>query len=350
MKKLCSFLLIFSLICVMTACSSASDTTVADTSAEEMNISEFVALTDIVEGQPNIYLIVKIVEDSYWQGVVKGAMDKGKDLGCNVYYGGTDNDTYWEGQQELINEAVAAGADAIVLAPDDSVELVPDIEKLYDEGVSIVLIDTILNTEKFDVCYMTDNLLAGQHAAAEMISQLQKNGHSEDEELQVGVAVGAVSSQTVNERLAGFFRYWSVNAPKDWDVVTGLMNCYGTVSYGKQLVEDFLEQYPDVAGIYATNGTPTQAVAGVVAMSQRTDIAVVGFDYSDEIKLLIENSEYAASTVLQRQYDMGAYSIEAVCDLIDGDIMDVKFVDTGVYIVNNSNLDDEAVAEAISRY
>ena len=334
--------LLLSLSC-LTACSKGD----APAEAGPLPLSEFEPVTGIVEGRTDIYLIVKLVDSSYWQVMINGVKDAGEALGCNVYCGGTTNEIDWKGQRKLIEEALSRNADAIILAPDDSIELAPDIENIHNAGIPIVLIDTAANTESYDICYMTDNLLAGQNAAREMLRQLHARGRLEDEKLCVGIMVGMATSQTINERLAGFYKYWFENAPVNWTIASDIMNCNGNIDIGDELAEDFLKEHPNTCGLYGTNNGPTRVLCNIVKDKSRTDIVVVGFDFSDEMKELIESPDYCASTMLQRQYDMGSKAVGSVLSILKGDIQPIRFEDTGVVTVNRDTLTDPDVEELL---
>ena len=125
-------------------------------------VPDFVPLNEIVEGRKDIYLIVKIIKNSsYWQVIIDGAKDGGNDFDCNVYCSGSYVETDWESQEKLLDAAVFAGADAILLAPNDSVLLSGKMDEIYNKDIPIVLVDTITNIDSYDVCYLTDNLMAG---------------------------------------------------------------------------------------------------------------------------------------------------------------------------------------------
>ncbi|MCR5419415.1 MAG: substrate-binding domain-containing protein [Lachnospiraceae bacterium] len=312
-------------------------------------VPDFIPLTTIKEGQPDIYVIIKLMDSSYWKVIINGVHDAGEALSCNVYYSGTNNETDWKGQQKLINTALENNAKGIILAPDDSIELSPDIEHIHELGIPIVLVDTIANTDAFDICYMTDNLLAGQKAAEEMINQLYNIGHKESDSISVGIMVGQSTSQTINERLAGFYRYWSANAPKTWTIISDIKNCNGNIDLGGTLTEDLINNYPNLCGLYGTNNGPTRALCSTVLSKGRTDIVVIGFDFSDEMKNLIESDEYTASTMLQRQYNMGYRAVQSVNALFSNRIPKIKFEDTGVVTVNKTTLYDTEVQEVLEQ-
>ena len=318
--------------------------------SEEQNIKpapDFAPLNEIVEGRKDIYLIVKILENSsYWQVIIDGAKDGGDDFDCNVYYSGSYVETDWEAQEKLLDAAVKAGADAILLAPDDSVLLSGKIDEIYNMDIPIVLVDTITNTDNYDVCYMTDNLMAGQNAAEEMISLLRKNGTSDSDSIQVGIQVGATSSLTIIERLSGFFQYWSKNAPTSWEIIPDIKCNEGSVDKAVECAKELLE-YPNLKGVFGTNNGSTVGFAKVIKEQERKDIALVGFDYSEEIAELIHDDEYIVSTILQKQYNMGYKGVESALELTCGQEMSLKFADTGVIAVNKDTIDQAEVQEAL---
>lgn len=342
MKRIAAILM--SAILCLFLCGCAKNT------SEEQSIKpapDFVPLNEIVEGRKDIYLIVKIFENSsYWQVIIDGAKDGGDDFGCNVYYSGSYVETDWESQEKLLDDAVTAGADAILLAPNDSVLLSGKMDEIYNKGIPIVLVDTITNTDSYDVCYMTDNLMAGQNAAEEMISLLRKNGTSDSDSIQVGIQVGATSSLTIIERLSGFFQYWSKNAPTSWEIIPDIKCNEGSVDKAVECAEELLE-YPNLKGVFGTNNGSTVGFARVVKEQERKDIALVGFDYSEEIAELIDNDKYIVSTILQRQYNMGYKGVESALELTCGQEMSVKFVDMGVVVVNKDTIDQAEVQEAL---
>ena len=342
-KKYLAVLLIF-LLLMTCSCSKKEE---PKSEEQSQAIPEFTPLTEVVEGQKNIYLITKVLDSNYWEVVVKGAKEAGEEFGCNVYFSGTYNEMDWQNQEILLDKCVSLGADAIILAPDDSIELAPKIEEIHSLNIPIILVDTAANTDGYDICYMTDNLLAGNKAAEEMLNRFRSLGISESEEITVGILVGSSTSQTINERLAGFYQYWTQNAPESWSIISDIQNCNGDIQLGGELITSLLDDYPNLKGLFATNNGPTKAIAQIVNDHERKDIVLVGFDYSDEIKNLIESPDYHASTILQRQYFMSYKGVQSALELIKGSVMDVKFEDTGVVTVNHKNLSDPDVQSVI---
>ena len=102
---------------LLTGCTSASTsaTTAKDSAAEGSSAEN--------AGEKTIYVIVKVLGNQYWSVLQAGAEQAGKDLGCNVVVVGTALESDIEGQLTLLQNAVSAQADGIVIAPLDSVSL-----------------------------------------------------------------------------------------------------------------------------------------------------------------------------------------------------------------------------------
>jgi ribose transport system substrate-binding protein len=331
----------------MLFCLAGCEQKKSETETEFEPAPAFTPLTEIKEGRKNIYLIIKTLNSDYWNVVVDGAKAGGDDFDCNIYYSGSYIESDWESQSRLMEEAAEAGADAVLLAPNDSVKLSADIEKVYSKGIKLVLVDTIAITDSYDVCFMTDNLMAGQLASAEMLDQLHEKGYTDNETVQVGVQVCATATQTINERLAGFLQYWSNHAPDNWTVISDIKFNEGDIERGCECTRDLLNNYPDIKGVFGSDNVSTTSLAATIKEKERKDIVVVGFDHSPEISELIYSEDYTASSVLQKQFDMSYEGVRAALELIDGKEAEQKFVDTGITVVNSNNLNDPEVRETL---
>ena len=121
------------------------------------------------KSEKKIYVILKNYHGDYWKTVIEGIERAAKEIDAGVYLGGIDNETDIDGQISLMEKAVKEGADGILLAPANSNSLVDSCEKVRKKKIPVVLIDSSINSTEFDVCYMTDNIDAGEMAAQECL-------------------------------------------------------------------------------------------------------------------------------------------------------------------------------------
>ena len=296
-----------------------------------------------------VYFLTKILGNQYQAVVEEGAKKAAEELGVNLVVTGLASEAEVEKQVQQLQDAVSAGADAIVIGPTDSVALAPQVAEAYASGIPIIIVDTMIATDDYSAAYLTDNVSAGKTAAEEMIARLKKQGVSEEEEAQIAVQVGASGSQTIIDRLAGFNEYWEANAPEKWVVLNDDVKVNdGDISKAVGFTQDFLTTYPNIKGVFGpNNGSTVGFVTGLIE-ADRTDVIMVGFDFSDEIKNMIEQDKFEVATIVQKQYMMGYEGVKAGYDLATGGSVAEKTVDTGVLVVDIDNINSDEVQNIIN--
>lgn len=321
-----------------TTTATAGESTVAGTTNDTVDNSD-----------KTIYVIVKVLGNQYWSVLQAGAEQAGRDLGCKVVVIGTALESDIEGQLTLLQNAVSAQADGIVIAPLDSVSLDAPITDAYNSGIPVVLVDTVIKSENYSAALLTNNVEAGKTAAEELLNRLRDSGLSETEEAQVAIQVGSTGSQTINDRVKGFNEYWEANAPESWKVLKDDIKVNdGDISKAVGFCQDFLTTYPNLKAVFGPNNGSTVGFVTGLTEAKRTDIAMVGFDFSSEIETMIRSGEYNVASVVQRQYFMGYDGVKTALDLANGNAVSEKSIDTGVIIVDNENVDSEDVQSVIN--
>lgn len=302
-----------------------------------------------IEGEKTIYVIVKVLGNQYWSVLQAGAEQAGKDLGCKVVVVGTALESDIEGQLTLLQNAVSAQADGIVIAPLDSVSLDAPITEAYQSGIPTVLVDTVINSDNYSAALLTNNVEAGKTAAEEMLRRMKAAGISETEEAQVAIQVGSTGSQTINDRVKGFNEYWSANAPAAWTVLNDDVKVNeGDISKAVGFCQDFLTTYPNLKAVFGPNNGSTVGFVTGLTEAQRKDIIMVGFDFSSEIETMIRSNEFDVASVVQRQYYMGYDGVKTALDMSNGGTVDEKTIDTGVVLVDAVNVDSDEVQSIIN--
>lgn len=110
------------------------------------------------------------------------------------YHSTADNS---EDQIKDIESFIERKVDLIVVAPNEEEALRPVIEKAYDAGIPVVLIDRKANTEKYTAYVGGDNVEVGRQAAYYIIDKLPNGGNIIELE-------GLASSSASQERKHGF--------------------------------------------------------------------------------------------------------------------------------------------------
>jgi len=299
----------------------------------------------LAEGE-NIAVIIKGMGNAYWSILQEGATQAGKDLGVNVTIQGIPNEVDIEIQMGLLQNAVSAQVDAIVIAVADSQAQANAVSEAYQAGIPIVMIDTKAVTDNYHAALLTNNVEAGRLAAAELIAKM-KNQLAEDEPAEVAMQIGSAGSQTIIQRMEGFEEYWAANAPAAWVLLTDDVKVNdGDISRAIQFGHDFLTAYPNLRAFFSPNNGSTVGFATALKEANRTDISMVGFDFSEEMQAIVRDPAFNVSTMLQRQYLMGYDGVRIAVELARGGSVEIKDIDTGVMAVDFDNVDSDEVRAA----
>ncbi len=332
-----------------TAATTAAESTSKETTPEKSEGAKTEAKAEKKEGEKTIYVIVKVLGNQYWSVLQAGAEQAGRELGCNVVVVGTALESDIEGQLTLLQNAVSAQADGIVIAPLDSVSLDAPITEANNSGIPVVLVDTVIKSDNYGAALLTNNVEAGKTAAEELIRRLKDKGIAETEEAQIAIQVGSTGSQTINDRVKGFNEYWDANAPKSWKVLNNDIKVNdGDISKAVGFCQDFITTYPNLKAVFGPNNGSTVGFVTGITESNRTDISMVGFDFSAEIETMIRSGQYDVASVVQRQFYMGYDGVKTALDMADGGTVKEKKVDTGVILVDKTNVDDPEVQGIIN--
>lgn len=288
--------------------------------------------------QEKIYVILKNYHGDYWKKVIQGVTEAAEQIEEAVYLGGIDNETDVSGQISLIEKAQQQGADGILLAPANSNALVESCQEIKNQNISLVLIDSSINSDAYDTCYMTGNMEAGQIAAREMLSMLSEQGNTDQDPLEVGILLSSDSSQAMVNRVSGFLEYWAKYAPEKWTINQDIRLNGGNMEDAQADVSELLRNNRHIKGLYGCNNTSTKGIAAVLMRAARKDIVMAGFDLAEETASLIRDPDYHGITLLQKQEQMAYKGMLSLDQQIRGEKPEQKYIDTGVLLVDRDYL------------
>ena len=121
-----------------------------------------------------IALITMDSIDQHWITLNEGAQKAAGELGVNVQF--MSPNTKDDAQQiECVNNAVSAGAKAIIVAANGPDAISSALKEAKDKGVKIVYVDSPANVDA-EATFSTDNKAAGKTAGEEMLKALEARG------------------------------------------------------------------------------------------------------------------------------------------------------------------------------
>ena len=325
MKKMlalaCSLGLAASLI---TGCGSKTEdvsaTTAAQASAEAAKTEAPAAGSDTM-----VALITMDSIDQHWVTLNEGAQKAAKELGVTVQFMAPN--TKDDAQQiECVNNAVSAGAKAIIVAANGPDAISSALKEAQSSGVKIVYVDSPANVEA-EATFSTNNKAAGKTAGGEMLKALK----------DAGVTSGSIGIINVNAATDScVMREEGFRSAFEGSGFTLLETQYGEGDAAKSqsIAENYITQ--GVVGIFGCNEGSTTGAGNAIKASGKDGIIGVGFDKSDAILGLIDDG-YMLCTMAQNPDVMGYEGVKAAVAAVGGESLGGKVTDTGVSVLTAQN-------------
>lgn len=316
MKKVLALLASIAMVSTMVVgCSSTS--TLTSTAA-----STAAASTDTYK----IYLITMDQMDQHWVNMDKGCKKAVTELG-NVEYKWSAPDVKDDAKQiECINNAVADGAKAILLAANGPDADVATIKAADKAGVKIIYVDSPANFDGIQTL-ATDNTAAGKTAGEEMLKALKTTGVTSG---NIGIINTNAATTSTAKRETGF------RSAFDGSQFKFLATQYseGDAAKSKDIAANYISQ--GCVGIFGTNEGTTVGTGNAIKEAG-TKVIGVGFDKSDMILNLVKDGSILC-TMAQNPDVMGYEGIKTAVNALQGKDTGEKTVDTGVTVLNKSNV------------
>ena len=277
-----------------------------------------------------IHLITMDQMDQHWVACNQGAQDAGKELGVKVVFNSPD--TKDDNKQiECINNSVAQGADAILVAANAPDSQVSALKEAAAAGVKIVYVDSPANFESLRL-FATDNEAGGKKIGEALLAELNKKGITSG---KIGVIGVNPATESCNSREKGFR---SAFVGTNFTLLE-TQYCDGDATRSKEAADNFIAQ--GCVAVYGSNEGSTVGAGNAVKEAKAAGIDVIGCgsDASDTNKSLVK--EGALLCIMgQNPYQMGYQGVKAAVDILNGvDMGGYKYVDTGVNVITAANVD-----------
>jgi ribose transport system substrate-binding protein len=273
-----------------------------------------------------VTLITMDQMDRHWAGVNSGCEKAAAESGSVTYNWLAPDVTDDAKQIEFINNAVAGGAQAILLAANGPDAVTEALKEAAASGVKIIYVDSPANFPA-EATFTTNNEAAGETAGKELLKALQAAGVTEG---KLGIVnVNAATASTV-AREKGF------RAAFAGSKFTILETQYGEgdVVKSKEIADNFITQ--GVVGLFGANEGSSTGVGNAIQEAGGKVLAV-GFDQSDALRELIKSGNLIA-TMAQNPDVMGYEGLKAAIAVLEGKTVSKDPVDTGVTVLTKDKL------------
>ena len=271
-------------------------------------------------GDYKIALITMDSIDQHWITLKEGAEKVAKELGVELVFMAPN--TKDDAQQiEQVNNAVAAGCNAIIVAANGPDAISSALKEAEAAGVKIVYVDSPANVEA-EATFSTDNTAAGKTAGETMLDALTEKGVTSG---KIGIVNVNAATASCVARENGFRSAFDGTGFELLETQYG----EGDAAKSQGIAENYITQ--GVVGIFGCNEGSTNG-AGNAVKAAGAEVICVGFDKSDAILGLIQDG-YILATMAQNPDVMGAEGVKAAVAALNGENLGGAVTDTGVSVL-----------------
>jgi ribose transport system substrate-binding protein len=267
--------------------------------------------------KPVVGLVMKSLANEFFKTMEEGARKfAAEDGSFELIPVGMNSETDIDTQINAMENFISQGVGMIVLAPADSVGLVPSVKKAVDAGILVVNFDVTLDKKALAESGLPDDFLfvgpdneEGAYLVGNFLGEKLGKG------AKVAIIEGNPGADNATQRKNGFMK--SV-AEYDMDVVASTTAHWETEE-ANTVMTNLLTRNPDIKGVMCANDSMALGVVRAIeAAGKSGQIQVVGFDNIEACQTLIKEGKMLA-TVDQFGPEMAANAIKIGFRILGGE-------------------------------
>ncbi|MDE3010909.1 MAG: D-ribose ABC transporter substrate-binding protein [Pseudomonadota bacterium] len=250
------------------------------------------------QGKDLIAIITPSHDNPFFKAESVGAEKRAKELGYDTLVLVHDDDA--NKQNELFDTAIVRKAKAIILDNAGSEASVAAVAKARKAGIPAFLIDREISQTGIAVTQIVSNNYQGAQLGAEEFVKLmgEKGNYVElvGREADINAGVRSKGYHDVIDKFEGL--HMVAHQSANWSQPEAFKK-----------MESILQANPDIKGVISGNDTMAMGAWAALKAAKRTDVIVVGFDGSNDVRDSIRKGGIKA-TVLQPAYRQAQIAVE----------------------------------------
>ena len=245
-----------------------------------------------------IAIITPSHDNPFFKAEADGADARAKELGYETLVLVHDDDA--NKQSQLFDTAIARGARAIILDNAGADASVAPVRRAKEAGIPSFLIDREITESGVAVSQIVSNNYQGAQLGAEEFVRLMGEAGKYAE------LVGKESDTNAGIRSSGYHDI--IDQYPDLEMVAQ-QSANWSQTEAFTVMESILQANPDIKGVISGNDTMAMGAWAALEAAGRTDVIVVGFDGSNDVRDSILAGGIKA-TVLQPAYRQAQIAVE----------------------------------------
>jgi ribose transport system substrate-binding protein len=267
-------------------------------------------------GKPRIALVMKSLANEFFKTMADGAVKHQREHAAayELVVNGIKDERDLSRQVALVDEMIAQGVAAIVIAPADSKALVSACKRAKDAGIVVVNIDNklddrVLADQGIAVPFVGPDNRAGARKVGEYLAKRLKPAD------QVGVLEGIRTAFNGQQRQLGFEDAMKAAGATIADSQTAQWE----MEQASRIASAMLGEHAQIKALLCCNDSMALgALAAVKSAGRSGEVLIVGFDNIAAIRSAIQDGSVLA-TADQHADQLAVYGIELALKLLKGE-------------------------------
>lgn len=274
-----------------------------------------------------IALVMKTLTNPFFVEMEKGARQAEKELGIKLIVKAASQETSVEQQIRIIEDLVSQKVDAIVVAPGDSFELVPAVQKALLAGIVVINIDNRLDPAYIKqlnlkpVPFISVDNEKGAYLAATYLSASIKTPAN------AVILEGIVDAQNAIDRKNGALRAFRENPNI---TLVASETAHWKIDEARDVTQKILAKWPDVRVIFCANDMMALGALRALEEANNSNVLVGGYDALEEVKPALRTGKLLV-TVDQQAARQGYLGVQSALRALNGETLPLEtLVDVGL--------------------
>lgn len=262
-----------------------------------------------------IALVMKTLTNPFFNEMEKGARRAEKEFGISLIVKTASQETSTSQQVSIVEQLVRDGdIKAIVIAPADSVKLIPALRKAQEKGIHVVNIDNQLDAafskkaNLINVPFISvDNEQSAYLSANYIASGIDKPS-------EVGILEGIREAANANQRRMGAEKAFGENSNL---TVVASETAHWKIDEGYEVAKSMFEKHPNISVLFCANDMMALGAIEYLKESDRKDVKVAAFDAIEEARAALKEG-WLNVTIDQQPAEQGYLGVKYALQIING--------------------------------
>ncbi len=280
---------------------------------------------------PRITVIPKTTATDYWENMHDGVVEGFRGTGAEVRWIAPPAEADFIDQSNMVEAAIAAHVDGIILAPSHPAVLASSIRHAASEGIPVVLVDSVAMVSPSD--YQA-HIASDQHSLGVLAARAVEEACPPQSEVLVLADSPTLTDDA--ERIRGFSS--QLASSRGSRVIQSVQYALADPLHAKQLTLDALERDPAITAVFASEAFATRGALAAVEQRGEAKVKIIGIAQERDLLDMVRSGRIAA-LVVQEPHRIGLLAARAVLRRNPMNRTTGENVVTSATTVTNRNID-----------